>query len=154
MSKQQSLIHAMGAFLVLAGAACSSLSSTPSGSLAAVKIGGGHTAEAVAEATVAVFQEAGYHTDSTGDQLVFQRPGNRLEQISYGDNLGEGQVLNRVVTRLVDLGGGAYRLECDAYIIRQAGTRLENEIRLRPPRSRPYRALLDQVVQRLAETKP
>lgn len=142
----------LGAIL-LAGAAlggCKSLGEPASASFASVKIGG-HTRQEVVAATIKVFEDAGYQTFASGGELVFEREGSRWDQIAYGDLVGNEPVINRVRAQVVELGGGVFRVQCSAYAVRHSGSMAVDEVRLRGPRSGPYRALLDKVVWRLTE---
>ena len=53
-------------------------------------------------------------------------------------------------TELVDLGGGSYRLQCQAYMVSGAGDSFfENEFAKTHIRSGPYRSLLSKVAKEL-----
>jgi len=134
--------------VVLGGWGCQSLTSPASARFASVKIGG-HTLDEVRATTITVFENDGYQTVTEGAELVFEREGSQWDQVAYGDNIGDGTVVNRVRAQVIDLGGGVCRVQCTAYVVRDAGSSTEDEVRLHAPRSGHYRDLLDQVVQRL-----
>ena len=135
------------AFLVcLAG--CQSLTTPASVGFASVKIGG-QTVEQVQATTVKVFQNEGYRAAESPDGFVFEREGSRWEEVAYGSNIGDGKVINRVRAQIVDLGGGVCRLQCTAYVVRDAGTGVEDELQMPRRKNGYYKGLLDQVVQRL-----
>lgn len=139
------------ALLALAGAGCGS-TKPASASFASVTIHG-HPAEEIGKVTTQVFQEAGYAGGTMGNQIVFQKEGSRMTNLAYEGVAGthEGaQTLVRVKMDLVHLGSGAYRLQCQAYVVRGAGDSFfEQEQRLANVRSGPYQSLLNKVAKQL-----
>ena len=137
--------------LALAGAGCGA-TKPGSASFASVTIRG-HTPEEILKTTVQVFQEDGYAAGNMGNQVVFQKEGSRMTNLAYEGLVGthEGaQTLVRVKMDLVNLGADAYRLQCQAYVVKDAGDSFfEEEQRLANIRSRPYQALLDKVAKQL-----
>jgi hypothetical protein len=140
-------------FLVLALAGCRSLSGPGSASFASVNINH-HSVEEIGAATAQVFREDGYAGGASGPlQMVFQKEASRLTTISR-DGLVAAQAgartLERVRTELVDLGGGSFRLQCQAYMVTGAGDSFfEDEVPLAHARSRPYQSLLKKVAKKL-----
>ena len=58
--------------------------------------------------------------------------------------------MNRVRVEIVPLSGGSsYRVQCQAYIVRDAGALLEDEVRLTNIRRAPYQSLLNKVKKQL-----
>jgi hypothetical protein len=148
-----------GLLLVLA-AGCSSWNKPASESFASVLITNASPDE-IHKATVKVFQEADYfsfYSDPTQDLLVFEKEGTQGESYAYNGVVGTqyGQItLNRVKVRLVSRADGSCRLSCQAFIVRDAGSRLGgDEIRVSNLRSGPYQKLLDEVAERLKNPKP
>jgi hypothetical protein len=80
---------------------------------------------------------------------VFEKEGSKMNNFSYGSWLGDTPVYVRVKTRIVPLAEMSYRLGCKAYMVRDIGSTLEEEIALSGLRSGPYQKLLDQVASRL-----
>lgn len=134
--------------LMLGGLGCQSLTAPSSVSFASVKIGG-HTVDEVQAAAIKVFQNEGYRAMSSSDGLVFEREGSRWEEVAYGSNVGADKVVNRVRVQVVDLGGGVCRLQCTPYVVRDAGTGVEDEVKLPFRKSGYYKDLLGKTVQRL-----
>jgi len=110
--------------------------------------------EEIQAAAVQVFQADGYtaHPNGAG-QWLFEKEGTRANNLAYNGVVGThygAQTLVRVKTEIVDLGGGAHRLQCQAYMVRNAGDSFfEDESRLSNLRSSPYQDLLDKVAKRL-----
>lgn len=133
-------------------AGCSSWNAPASASFASVTITG-RTAEQICATTTSVFCENGYtESFNDGQSLVFTREGSRLETISRDGLVAaqEGQsTLVRVRVELVALGSGTYRLQCQTYMVINAGRTFEEEVRLANIRSRPYQKMLDAVKDRL-----
>jgi len=142
-----------GLLLTFAVAGCSSLSGPGSGSFASVTIHN-HSPKEIHAAAGKVFREDGYAGFQTGPaQMVFEKEASRLATISR-DGLNAAQdgarTIERVRTELVDLGGGSYRLQCQAYMVSGAGDSFfENEVAKTHIRSGPYRSLLSKVAKEL-----
>ena len=113
----------------------------------------GHSTEEITKATVAVFQEDGYSVRAVDGKLIFDREASRMNNIAYEGVVGAhygAQTLERVKAALVEIGADAYRLQCQAYIVKDAGdTFFGEEQKLANIRSRPYQNLLDKVAERL-----
>jgi hypothetical protein len=132
---------------------CHSLNQPGSASFASVVIAGRSTTE-IQDATAAVFRANGYagHNNGSG-QMVFEKEGTRANNLAYNGIVGThygAQTIVRVKTDLLDLGGGSQRLQCQAYMVRNAGDSFfEEEQRLANVRRGPYQTLLDEVAKRL-----
>ena len=85
--------------------------------------------------------------------MVFEKEGTRANNLAYNGVVGThygAQTIVRVKTELVELGGGSHRLQCQAYMVRNAGDSFfEEEQRLANVRRGPYQTLLDEVAKRL-----
>jgi hypothetical protein len=115
-----------------------------------------HSIADIQAATAQVFQEDGYTAYTTGSgQLVFEKEGTRANNLAYNGLIGThygAQTLVRVRTEIVDLGGGTHRLQCQTYMVRNAGDSFfEDETRLSNMRSGSYQDLLDKVAKRLKQ---
>lgn len=139
--------------LLLSGAGCGSLGGAASGTFASVIIEN-HSLEEIIGATAKVFGAEGYMDGpSRAGQLVFQKDASRATTFSqeglYATQSG-ARTMNRVRVEIVPLSGGsACRLQCQAYIVRDAGALLEDEVRLTSLRSGPYQSLLNKVKKQL-----
>jgi hypothetical protein len=140
-------------WLVLLGAGCSSVGGPASASFASVTIEN-HSAEEIAGTTAQVFGADGYTGGLRGPgKMVFEREASRATTLSreglYATQQG-ARTVNRVKVEIVSLSGGsAYRLQCQAYVVRDAGALLEDEVRLTNLRSGPYQSLLNKVKKQL-----
>ncbi len=136
--------------LALLAAGCG-ITKPESASFASVVIRGAQPND-IRDAAIAVFQEDGYKAGTMGDQLVFQREASRLTSLAYEgvvDTHYGASTLVRVKMDLVNLGSGSYRLQCQAFIVKDAGDAFfAEEQRLANIRSRPYQSLLDKVAKR------
>jgi hypothetical protein len=142
------------AVMAIAGTGCH-LGQPGSASFATVVIQQ-RSPEEIQAAAVQVFQEDGYTANATGPgQLLFEKEGSRANNLAYNGVVGThygAQTLVRVKTEIVDLGGGAHRLQCQAYMVKNAGESFfEDESRLSNLRSGPYQNLLDKVASRLKQ---
>jgi len=139
--------------LALVGAAWVSgchLSQPASASFASVVITN-RSADEIRVAATAVFAQSGYAAMLAGnDELCFEREGSRANEIAHGGWIADTGVRERVRARIVLLAPGQYRLQCNAYLVRHAGDAvLQDEVRLKNIRSRPYQKLLADAAERL-----
>ena len=144
------LVVAPAALLVLV--ACQSTSGPGSASFASVTINK-HTPEQIHAATGAVFREDGYAgAQMSPTQMLFEKEASRLSTISREGLIaaqGGARTIERVRTELVDLGGGTYRLQCQAYMVMGGPGLFEDEKKLSNLRAVPYQILLNQVESKL-----
>ena len=145
----QLILFAVSGLLI--GTGCRS--GPASASFASVTIAG-KTPEEICQTTGAVFREDGYKVALlTPDRMVFEKEASRAESIAYSgvvDTHYGAITLVRVRAELIDFGEGSYRLQCKAYMVRNAGDSFfADESPLVNVRSRPYQNLLDKVAKRL-----
>jgi len=124
-----------------------------SASFASVTIGN-QSPQQIQEATAKVFREDGYVAFIAGPgQMVFQKEGSRANNISqngFVDTYYGAQTMIRVRAEVVDLGAGSFRLQCQAYMVRNAGDSFfEDEHPLANVRRMPYQLLLNKVAREL-----
>lgn len=124
-----------------------------SASFASVDIGG-KTPDEICQTAGAVFREDGYKVALLSpERMVFEKEASRAESIAYSgivDTHYGAITLVRVKAELVDVGEGSQRLQCQAYMVRNAGDSFfSDESRLVNMRSGPYQKLLDKVAKRL-----
>ncbi len=114
----------------------------------------GRTPAQICETTGSVFQENGYTVGSLSPSgMVFQKEGSRGQSLAYGgvvDTYYGSTTAVRVRAALVEVGGGTYRLQCNAFMVRHAEDGFfAEESPLLSFRSGPYQALLEEVARRL-----
>jgi len=142
----------LAALLAFVGAGCGA--TKPSGaSFASVTIKG-HSKNDIARVTAQVFQEDGYRGGSMkGHPMVFQKEGSRMTDLAYGgvaDTYYGAKTLVRVKVDIVTLGEDSHRLQCQAYVVKDAGDSFfEDEQKLANIRSGPYQSLLNKVAKQL-----
>jgi hypothetical protein len=138
--------------LLLAATGCGTLQPA-SASFASVTINN-HSPEEIAAATAKVFGAEGYRGGMSGPgQMIFEKEASRgttmaregLTSTYYG-----ASSIHRVRAEIVSLSGGAYPVQCRAYVVTGGSdTFFQDETPLAPIRSAPYKALLRQVAQEL-----
>ncbi len=125
-----------------------------SASFASVQIKG-KTPQEICQTTGAVFAEDGYKVLSLDPGgMMFQKEGSRGQSIAYGgvvDTHYGSTTAVRVRASVVELGADTCRLQCKAYIVRDANESafFQDESPLANIRSRPYQNLLDKVAKQL-----
>ena len=92
-------------------------------------------------------------TDSGDFAYVFQRPGGRIKDLSYGVLGGEG-VVERAVVEIEQKSDSSFRVECNVYMVRNSGGDpfFEDETKVLRAFGREYKRLLRRV-QREANRK-
>ena len=129
---------------------CSSTEKTATGGFASVVISG-NTPGQIRDVAVAVFGENGYKTvDSSPDNLVFEKQGSHMNNFVYGSWLSDEPVYIRVKAAVLPAGEMRSRLECRAYMVRDAGGSTEEQLNLSNVHKGTYQKLLDEVAKRLA----
>ncbi len=144
--------HALIVLFAIFSAGCRTSEPT-SARFASVTIKG-RTPEQICQTTAAVFQEHGYVTGSLSPaSMMFQKEGSRGQSLAYGgvvDTHYGAVTMVRVKAAVVDLGNGTHRLQCNAFMVRNANDSFfEDESPLLNVRSGPYQALLDKIAERL-----
>ena len=138
---------------LMAGAGCGSLGGPASASFASVTIEK-HSLAEVASATAKVFAADGYRGGMSGaSTMVFDKEASRATTLSREgvvDTHYGAQTVNRVKVEIVAVGETGYRVQCKAYVVRNAGDSiLQEEVPLANFRSLPYQSLLTKVKKEL-----
>jgi len=140
---------AMACWLFLLG--CQSTGKPASARFASVEIQG-NTPGQIRDMTTQVFTEHQYHAShSNMDSMVFEKEGTGWNNVAYGNWTGEG-VWERVKASIVPVSEGKFRLQCNAYMVRDKGGTTEEEIKLSSLKSHRYQKLLNEVSQRFRGT--
>ena len=139
--------------LIAIGATGCRLGQPAGASFASVKIANRSPAQ-IQEATAQVFREDGYAAfDAGAGQMVFQKEGTKMNNLGQNGGVGTyngAQTMIRVRAQIVDLGTGSFRLQCQAYMVRNSGDSFfEDEHPLINARRGPYQHLLNKVAKRL-----
>ncbi len=147
------IIGSIGLSLLLAGTGCGTTGGPASASFASVTIEN-HSLKEIVDATAQVFGADGYAGGmSAPGKMVFQKGASRGTTWSQEGLLATysgAQTVNRVRVEIDSLSGGsAYRLQCQAYVVRDPGALLEDEVRLSNLRGAPYQSLLNKVKKQL-----
>ena len=144
------------ALVIAFGTACQSTTKPPSpSSFASVTITN-RLPEEIRRAAEQIFQADGFQifTSSVGE-MVFEKEGSRMNQLAYGGLIAtqeNDRTWIRVKANISDLGAGAHRLQCQAYLVPHRGDSFfEEEHRVSNLSRRPYQTLLDQVAKRLQQ---
>jgi hypothetical protein len=142
---------ALLAVWVLAGTGCSS--KPASASFASVVIPG-KTSDEICKTTGVVFQEEGYQVRLLqASNMIFQKEASRSQALAYGgviDTHYGSTTAIRVKASLVDMGMGSYRLQCQAYVVRDANDAFfAEETRLSNMKGGTYQKILNKVAERL-----
>jgi hypothetical protein len=127
---------------------CKSTGKPASSHFASVELQG-NTPGQIRDVAVDVFKEHQYVVSkSRTDAMVFEREGTEWDNIAYGNWMG-GAVWVRVKASIVPVSEGTFRLQCNAFMVRDRGGSTEEEVKLTSLKSHSYQKLLDEVSQRL-----
>jgi hypothetical protein len=109
-----------------------------------------HTPIQIAAAATAVFRDHGYKLSRKSTfGLVFEQQASNLNNLAYGNWIGDQPVWQRVKVEIIALSDAHYRLQCHAFLVRDRNGPTEEELHVRF-RSSPFQNLMDQVAHRLA----
>lgn len=139
----------------LLGAGCSSTGKSEPVHFASVRIQG-QAPERVSDVATEVFLEHRYKVTRKGwAHLTFEKEGSTMNNIAYGNWMGGG-VWVRVKVSVEEVLAGTCDLKCEAFLVRNRGESLEEEIRIKKLHSGQYQELLDEVAARFkgAMAKP
>jgi len=146
------LLPLLMAVLALVCAGCGA--TKPSGASFASVIIKDHLPDEIAQVTAQVFQEDGFRGGSmAGHPMVFQKEASRMTDLAYQgvvDTHYGARTAVRVKVDIVTLSTDSYRLQCQAFVVRNAGDGFfEEEQKLANFRSGPYQSLLNKVARQL-----
>ncbi len=128
---------------------CKSTDKPDSARFASVEIHG-NTPGQIGNMAVTVFREKDYTVAKrTLTNLVFEKEGSSMQNVAYGNWIGDTPIWVRVKVSIVTTGETKCRLECHAFLLRGRGESTEEEIHISHFRSGPYQKLLDEVAKRL-----
>ena len=143
---------------LLLGATGCRLNKPGSASFASVDISG-HSPQQIQEATGNVFREDGYAAFlGASGEMIFQKEGTRANNIGQngfvGSYYGE-QTMIRFVAQLVQIGSDSWRLQGQAYMVRNPGdSMMEDSHPLGNIRRGPYQHLLNKVERAVKKMPP
>ena len=132
---------------------CASSDQSASASFASVVILN-RSVDQIQATTMTVFQNAGYHGLKKDDgTLEFEKEASATAQLAYssfGRSMFDEKVNVRVRTEIADLGAGAHRLQCQAWIVRKDSNPFFEEEQRRSKMYRgQYQKLLEEVAAKL-----
>ena len=140
----------LAAALGFATTGCRSVTMPYSASFASVQIQN-RTAIQIRDATVSVFQQDGYSVAALGPKdVVFEKEGTKMDKWAYGNWVGGAPVYIKVVAVLVPLPPTRYRLQCNAFVVRNPGDpTFEDDIKLSNLHRTKYQLMLDKIADGL-----
>ncbi len=135
--------------LVLLFAGCKTHDDKPdSADFASVEIRG-HTMQQIQSVTSDVFHEHNYKaTTGSLTSLVFEKEGTTMNNIAYGNWMGTG-IASRVKLLFVPVTDDVFRIDCHAFLVRNKGETLEEEIPVTHIHHKQYQKMLDEIAKRL-----
>jgi hypothetical protein len=102
------------------------------------------------EMVVQVFRAHGYETDrKKWPHSVFEKKASRFSVLEYGTWGDDTPLTDRVRVSILPVGDETFMLQCQAFMVKDRGMALEEEVKLGHRASKPYQELLDEVAHRL-----
>ncbi len=83
------------------------------------------------------------------NMLVFEKKATGWNKLAYGNWVDDIPLYLRVKASILPAGEETFRLECQAFMVRDRGSATEEDIKLGKSRSRPYQEILEEVAARL-----
>jgi hypothetical protein len=139
-----------GVGLALTGAGCSTNKPNPS-KFAFVDIYG-HSPIQIRDAAAEIFRDNDYRVipSKTNFSLVCEKQGSKMDEVAYGNWMGEEPIWVRVKVTIVPRAEGAFRIQCLAYKVRDKGSfAFEEELKVARMGRRSYQKMLEQVATSL-----
>jgi hypothetical protein len=132
---------------------CKSTDKPASAQFASVEIRG-NTPGQIRDVAVEVFKEHQYQVmHSNPTNMVFEKEGSGWNNFAYGNWMGEG-VWVRVKASIVPVAEGTFRLQCNAYMLRDRRGPTEEEVKLTSLQSHTYQKLLEEIYHRFHSQWP
>jgi hypothetical protein len=109
----------------------------------------GKTPEQVAAAAKKVFIDDGYELiEQNGPELVFEKPGSRMQDFSYGGLLGQEGVWVKAVLKITAKDNDVCWVSCNAYMVKNRDDEFfRDETKVLKAFGREYQQLLNRVKQ-------
>jgi len=99
--------------------------------------------------TADVFHEPGYNAaPGSVSTLVFEKQGSTMNNLAYGNWMGAG-IGSRVKVSFIPVSGDIFRIECHAFLVRNKGEVLEEEMPVSGIHSGQYQKMLNEIAKRL-----
>jgi hypothetical protein len=132
-----------------AGTGCRSTGGSSSQPFASVEIRG-HTPGQIHDVALEVFREHGYKLTQPGPtRLVFEKPASKMDNLAYGNWVGDTPIWVRIKVAIVPFTEAVFRLQCEAFLVRDKGSTVAEEIQISRVRARPYKKMLEATARRL-----
>ena len=142
-SSWASVVFLIGCLIGIFG--CQSTDPAGSPHLASVLISG-NTPGQIRDAAIDIFRQNGYQTVQTDSaRFVFEKQGSGMNNLAYGNWLGDTPIWIRVKATIVPAGEMTFRLQCSACLVRDLGSASEEELPLSKVHKGKYQKLLEQV---------
>ncbi len=130
-------------------AGCAATGSSATARFAAVEITG-NTPGQIGSVAVQVFHDHGYDAIQTElSSLVFEKRAKGISNLTYGNWADDTPLFTRVKVEILPAGERTYRLQCQAFMVRDRGSPVEEEIKLSRLRSHAFQQLLEEIANRL-----
>ena len=127
---------------------CKSTGKPASAHFASVEIQG-NTPGQIRDVTVEVFKQHEYLvTRSNPGNMMFEKEGTEWDKVAYGNWMG-GAVWIRVRASIVPVSEEKFRLQCNAFMVRDRGNASEEEVKLMSVQGHSYQKLLEEISQHL-----
>ena len=109
----------------------------------------GKTAEQIAAAAKNIFLADGYEIiEDKSAELIFEKPGNRMQDIAYGGPANADGVWIKTVLKITPKGNNTCWVSCDAYMVKNKDDDFfRDETKVLKLFGREYQQLLNRVKQ-------
>jgi hypothetical protein len=144
------LYHLALVSALLVVVSCRSTGKPAGAEFAAVDISG-NTPGQVSQMAISVFEAHGYLVANPGPQKpVLEKQASGMSNLTWGNWISDTPVWERVRLTITPRMDNTCRLQCQAFLLRDRGSIMEEEIKVRGLHSGKYQELLEEVAKRLA----
>lgn len=135
---------------LLASAGCRSTSKPADAQFAAVDISG-QTPARISAITFSVFEANGYLVaDTDPKKPIFEKQASGMNNLKWGNWISDTRVWERVRVTITPRLDSMCRVQCQAFVLRDRGSVLEEEIKISGIHSGKYQEMLEDVAKRLS----
>lgn len=103
----------------------------------------------VVDACGEVFAEHGYRLAAAhGPRRIYEKPGSTMDFLAWGDFSMGDELVERLNINIRELGPEAFEVDCQPYIVTEAGGHMEKARKISRLKSRKYQEMIDEVKER------
>lgn len=114
-----------------------------------------NTPRQIDDMVVQVFRAHGYETErKKWPHSVFEKKASKFDAFEFGTWDDDIPLYERIRVSILPVGDETFRLDCQAFMVKDRGMALEEEVKVSHRKNKPYQELLEEVAHRLNPGRP